>query len=624
MGSSEPLYVGLRTADGTKTLNLTDTTKYYWPKADWVPPVGLPTSDGYADVVETIPLEAIGTTGAAVAANVRALTNLLYQAQRWADGDDVSAVIMDIVMPGSNPAKVLSQVIKGWDGSLFSATYYDQVNTIRRASITLNLTRAGCWYHTSFRYPNLWNETDFGTLPGTAPTTVNAGLTAGTTAMTGFYGGRAYLQWTKTGALAANTYINSLSYSVTAGQTYTMIFSHSHTNITSADIQLVRAGPVGVSGAPVAISLSTAAIDSGTGRFAATFVSSFTGVVYPYFQFAGPSGATFRVAEMALMSGSQLTELWHPTYTELVTGTPLTSWTSPDMGYAQFRWTHKLLSPVALTLARTGGQVDYRHPAGFLMLNDKYPDPNYQIDYETYNGTYAAPFTQVIEADAINGSVCRYTPTGTTVQKSAWATPPSGAFGWKGLINILAGLRNNSVSTSFTVWLEIGDAMGIVISETPKRVIAANATSPTWYRLGIASIARRRTAAKYRWCVQASAASGTIDLNPVFWCRVRPGATVVQLDSLDLGVGNNFTQLLIDHQYLSDRSPNVSAVNSAPAIDSPFSWWTSPVVMMAGNAIYGFMLAMNGAKWKTYLTGGVTVQTWQMNAVRLPAYPTAE
>lgn len=623
MGSAEALYVGLRTADGTKTLNLTDTTKYYWPKADWVPPVGLPTSDGYTDVVETIPLEAIGTTGAAVAANVRALTNLLYQAQRWADDEDVSPVIMDIVMPGSNPAKVLSQVIKGWDGSLFGATYYDEVNTIRRASITLNLTRAGVWYHTSFRYPNLGSETDFG---GTAPTTTNAGVTASVVAMTGLYGGRAYLQLTKSSGAAANSWINNVPFNVTSGQTYTLKFTHSHTNITSADVQLVRNLPpaTGVTGTAVPITLSTNAITAGT-TFEATFVPTFTGQVYAYFQLNGPTGATFRIAELMLTSGSNLTELWHPTYTELTSAAP-TAGTSPDIGNAQWRWTHDAYSPVTVTIGRAGSQVDYRHPASFLTFTDKNPFTDfYEMEYGYWNsGVLSAPFALNGEFDAFGGNTVRYTPAGTTEQRTPWHAMPYGSAGWKGLINVMLGIRNNSASTSFTVWVELADAMSVQIGATPKKVIAANATSPTWYQIGATSIARRRSVAKWRIVVQATAASGTIDFNPILFLRLRPGNKIVQLDALDLGSGNNWNQIVLDHQFLVDRSAVVAAVNVSPAIDSPFSWWTNPTIHMSGKYLYGYMLAMNGSKWRTYLTGGVTEEQWQINAVRLPAYPTAE
>ncbi|WP_152976751.1 hypothetical protein [Herpetosiphon geysericola] len=590
--------------------------------------VGLSNSDGYSDVTESIPLQAIGATGAIVAANVRAVVELLHQAQRWKDGDDVSPVIMDIIMPGSNPAKILSQIIKDWDGSLFGDTTFDHINVRKQANMTLNLTRAGVWYHTSYRYSNLWTETDFGTV---APTTVNNGVTASVIAMSGFYGGRAYLQLTKASVAAANSYPSSLGYPVTAGQTYTLVFSHSHTNITSADVQLVRAGPVGVSGAPVTISLSTTAIDTDPRRFAATFVSSFTGTVYPYFQFSGPSGATFRIAEIMLLTGSQLTELWHPQYGELVNAIASASSTSPDLGNLQWRWSHAAYSPVEMTIQRTNGQLDYRHPAQFLIFSDKQTGltPGYSVEYTSYTGTYGAPFTQALEGDAFGGAVLRYTPVGTAVAKSAWAWLPnaSGGFSaWNGLLNILAGLRNNSPSTTFTVWIEIADYTDIVIAETPKRVIAANATTPTWYLLGVASVARRRTAAKWRWCVQASAASGTIDLNPALFAKIQPGAKVVQTDVLDLGSTKNFTKIVIDHQLLADRGPSVSTYNDgvSPVIDTPFSWWTNPMIQMTGDKLYGYMLAMNGAKWKTYLTGGSTVQTWQMTARRLPAYPTAE
>ena len=628
MATDTPLYLAFRTPTNSKLVVVTDSTKYFFPVADWQPKVGKPFDNGYQDVIEELTLQAIGATGADVMANVTALQNVLFQAARWAAGENVEPILMDLIVAGSNPAKVMTQIVKDWDAESFLASnFYHTANSRARADMLVRFTRSGVFYHTSYRHENNMPETDFGTV---APTTTASGVTTSVTSFTGRWGGRAYLQATKTNNAAANFYINNLNFPVTNGQSYTLKITMSVTNITKVTALFVKTGPVAAITNLVDMQLITDPITNGT-TSTVLLTGTASDIGYLYFQVEGPTGATFRLAEVLIVTGNIPTERWHPQYSELATSAFSSSSSSPDLGTANWRWSHNAYSPVLIELWRTNAQTDYRHPAQFAIFSDKQTGlvAGYSVEYTFYNGTYGAPFTQVLEADAFGGSVVRYTPAATTVQRSAWTWLPnaSGGFSdWNGLINTLIGLRNNSATTSFTVWLEIADYTDIVIAETPKKVIAANATAPAWYLLGIASVAKRRTAAKWRWCVQANAVAGSIDLNPAMFEKVQTGARVVQTDTLDLGATKNFRKILIDPQPLVDRGPAVSAYDDGvfPSIDAPFSWWTSPIVHVTGSSIAGYMLAMNGAKWKTYLTGGITVQTWQMRARRWPAYPTPE
>lgn len=624
MATDTLLYVAFRTESLSKFVEITDPTKYFFAVADWQPQIGMPFNNGYQDIIEDIPVQAIGATGAAVMANVTALRDVLYQAARYAAGEDVEPILMDIIVSGSNPAKRLTQLVKGWDASVFlSPNFHHTVNSRGRADMLVRITRAGVLYHTAYRYENIMAESDFGTV---APTTTASGITTAVSTYTGRYGGRAYLEATKTNASPANFYINNLNFPISTGISYMVKLSLSQTNITKVTALFIKVGPVAGVSNLVDLALTTDPITNGT-TATALLTSTFTGAGYLYFQVEGASGATLRIAEVLITVGNVPLEQWHPTYTELTTAQPFASGI-PYLGHAQWRWSHAAYSPVVINLTRTGAQLDYRHPSQFMVFSDKQPNVLYSAADSYYQGSYGAPFTQVVEVDAFGGSVVRYTPVGTAVARSAWSPLPGGTFGseWRGMLNILLGLRNNSPTTSFTVWVEIADYTEIVIAESPKKVIAANATAPTWYLLGIASIANRRVGARWRWCVQANAAAGTIDLNPIMVEKIITGASVVQTDAIDLGSSNNFTKLVIDHQLLKDRAPAVSAYNDgvSPAIDAPLSWWTSPIVHMSGNRLYGWMLAMNGAKWKTYLTGGATLQTWQIAATRLPAYPTPE
>ncbi|KPL90755.1 hypothetical protein [Herpetosiphon geysericola] len=613
------LFLRLRTADGLKSFTFTDNVASSMLGEGWQPGDVSATANGYTLADVAIPARIKGATAAQCAANLNILNDILQQAARFAAGEDVSMVLLDVTMKGSNPAKLLTCAVKGWNPAGFlPANYYDHIVTTGKVDVVVNLTHT-VLFHTGWVYENLAS----GTAWASAPTVVASGVTVAHVPATMPYGGNGYIELTKSSGADANFRITSMPISLTIGQPVTISMDISaDASITDVRVLLWN-GSTYSNIQPLAV--STTPIGGGV-RTRVTLLPTSTVTAYLYFQiFGGNAAAKLRIGEILVVSGSGIDDGWHRTYSEQTNGTPFATGGSPDLSYALWPVSHAHLSPVKITLARGGGQVDYRHPSCFLIFSDRQPSGFYELEYDYWQTAVSAPFSLNGEIEAFGGNTLRYTPAGTGVARTPWQNMPYGSTGWKGMLNAFLGCRNNSGSTSFTVWIEFADSTTLQIAESDKKIIAAGASTPTWYLIGRAAIAKRRAAAKYRIAVQATAASGTFDINPSAFIHMQPGATIVQLDSIDLGSSTyNFNSIVLDHQLLSDRAPAVAAVNAAPAIDSPISYWTSPIVNMAGNQLWGLMLGMNGNKWRTYLTGAVTIEQWDLFGQRLPAYPVPE
>jgi hypothetical protein len=147
-------YTTLTISDGTTTANLVDGTNYALVDGGWGPSVAplrvstLGGSGPYADVVEEITVDVLGSTGAVCLANLAKLSQLLDQAERWSRGEPVAAVLLACQPQGSTLAAALQCAILGRAGESgvnTPATFNDLLMCYEIADVHLSFRRRGLW-----------------------------------------------------------------------------------------------------------------------------------------------------------------------------------------------------------------------------------------------------------------------------------------------------------------------------------------------------------------------------------------------------------------------------------------------------------------------------------------------
>lgn len=147
-------YSSLVVTDGTTTATLTDGTNYQLIDGGWSPTVAplrastLGGSGPYADVTEQITVNVRGSTGATCLANLAKLSQLLDQAERWARGEPVTAVLLTCQPQGSTQGAALSCVILGRAGETAvnpPATFNDLLMIFEIPNVQLSFKRRGLW-----------------------------------------------------------------------------------------------------------------------------------------------------------------------------------------------------------------------------------------------------------------------------------------------------------------------------------------------------------------------------------------------------------------------------------------------------------------------------------------------
>lgn len=151
--------------DGTTTITFADgaggTTNWGMVRATWAPAVAgrrrslLGGAGVYEDVVEGFRVNVRGSTAAAAMANLAALVALLQQAERWARGEDVAAVLFKYAPQGSEVASTSNPfraVVRGPVGSSGAAggvalpvTFADVGMLYEISDVSVSFIRAGLW-----------------------------------------------------------------------------------------------------------------------------------------------------------------------------------------------------------------------------------------------------------------------------------------------------------------------------------------------------------------------------------------------------------------------------------------------------------------------------------------------
>lgn len=143
----------IKITDDTTTADLTDETNYMVVDSGWVPQVAARTNNDlggiiYEDVEEEIEIIVMGSTGAAALANLAVLSRLFDQAERWANGDAVAAVIFQYKPSGSTKTNPYEAIIVGRGegaGFIGLSTSFDANGNVTITGVRLRFRRRGAW-----------------------------------------------------------------------------------------------------------------------------------------------------------------------------------------------------------------------------------------------------------------------------------------------------------------------------------------------------------------------------------------------------------------------------------------------------------------------------------------------
>jgi hypothetical protein len=231
-----------------------------------------------------------------------------------------------------------------------------------------------------------------------------------------------------------------------------------------------------------------------------------------------------------------------------------------------------------------------------------------------FNMAGTAGFTSVNDAAnrARGTNVLRYTPV-DTLEKPAQVF--SSVFNPRKMA-IYATIRNNSVTTTWAVSLS---GTYSYASNTPVKTAAiqvdASTVNPRVFFLGF--IATRPTSlVSYNINVQASAASGTLDIDEIVLVDV-DDETSKAIGILSVSLGN--PEIGIDPAILTQQKPIVGSPSGGvgTAIDRYAQYQGDTFITIPSTVVAGMILAPTGTNWRAY-NGGLI--TFTLNATRYPAY----
>lgn len=508
-----------------RTVTLTDTTAYEILSPGWQPVVAQLNAQGsYGPVLESIQIRVTGATPDAVYTNLRALTSLLTQVQRWSNHEQVYPVVMDYTPFGG--VKRLSSKILGWDPTGYLPENYNHtIITTNKVDVTVNLARDGLLYHTSWAYENLLTASAWIAAPSFL-FTASAGTYTPSSTPADVHGSQ---RMTKSAGLAATMVLDTPTLSGTSGVAMTVRFTATASaGISQHEIWLVDAGTA---------LASNYVTMTGSGNFTVTLTPTTTGTLRLLWNVYGTAASTFDVKKVMVCSGVVATVdmTWHRTYSEHVVAPATTTAANPSIHTATLPTPAGEMSPLT---ARIGGGLSLaRNPtmaAGIALISGPASDAILLFGLPEANTKVAAPFSAVADTanNAYLGQVTRYTPAGTT-KISCHTAPERFLITQSNIPGEMAGfvvVRNNSATTTFAISLRLSDRGGNT-AETPPVWIAGSG-SPVPQLIPLGSLFSEDGFSHWELMVQASAASGTFDINYVGFQNTIPGAQAVALDAI--------------------------------------------------------------------------------------------
>lgn len=288
---------------------------------------------------------------------------------------------------------------------------------------------------------------------------------------------------------------------------------------------------------------------------------------------------------------------------------------NPVVQQVSFSSSHLTSSPLDLIVGGFNFAVVPIVKAGYLVVGSQAND----VQIRTVTAATAANWTVVADAAKFpfSASVLRYTPVATTASSSgdvALATV-------QGDVALIAKVRNNSATTSFTVTASFRNAYGTVIT-LPSVTIDTSSLNPRMVLLGAATVPPETNIITLT--VQASAASGTIDFDALLVANLRDETcAVIAYDDIAIGALNGNLTLRV----LSMRTSTTYITPQAQLVDvnahiAPVTYRGALPLSTVGADVFAAWSATNGTFWAftdtTNTKVSVTIQATRHRAYLVP------
>lgn len=590
----------LALTDGTTTATLTDGTNYALAEQAWAPQIadwrrsGMGGRGPYEDQTETIMVNVIGASATATLANLARLKTLLEQAARWALGESVNPVTIQIQTQGSFLG-IGSAVVLG--GSVRApSSFTEQMTLYDLRDVELTIRRRGQWLMSSYTEENLLSGSggDFSSTGGWSLSlaggnvgvlSINGGAGLGTNG-----GGVFSVNMSTSLSTQNNRQIRSPQFSIVNGATYT--FSLELSGVASTVSVLLQSLGSGTSSNTVVLATSNVAFP--TTRVNAVLVATRTAsdVVIRIDIASTSTGIVVQFAEPLLDAG--ITTDWHRTSTEMTVATSSAA-VNTSLLTASFP-TSQPLGPCSVRLSGFQSTQTPSLGTSYLIVSDA--ANNIRI-LEPPNGvTPPSGWSNVVESGqfALNNSLYRYTPSGTTEVSGGSITLPATL---TGELAVFATVRNNSSTTNFLVTFKAtGNGAS---SETQAIVVPPYSGSAAPSAVCLGTIAHDYGAKTYELLVQASAASGSLDFDRVIVVLLSTATRVIKVDPLTLNgilTAGVSTNLEYQDRSLTHRAPFVGAINASSSTDVAFgTYYGDGTLLQSGTTTVAYWLAVQGANW---------------------------
>jgi hypothetical protein len=147
-------YTSITLTDGTTTLNLNDGSAYVLDADGWSPRVAVRRATvignqcPYENAVEEISISVLGSSPSNAISNLNTLINLVEQAARYANGDNVAAVTLQVEPQGVTAGQWKALVYSGEVD--LPKNWADNLPTNEISGVSLRLMRRGLWYRSEY------------------------------------------------------------------------------------------------------------------------------------------------------------------------------------------------------------------------------------------------------------------------------------------------------------------------------------------------------------------------------------------------------------------------------------------------------------------------------------------
>jgi len=272
--------------------------------------------------------------------------------------------------------------------------------------------------------------------------------------------------------------------------------------------------------------------------------------------------------------------------------------------------THPINSPIDVVI---GGFTPATTPTiqpGLLMVGSAFNDISI-VEAEAIGAV--APYTTV--ADAANlargGSVLRYTPTGTAAVITSGSASLVATL--NGQIAVYAAVRNNSATTAFQV-AAVLVGFGNTVT-TPPVLIDTSTVNPRLVLLGTTNAI---SAASISLQVQASAASGTLDIDYLIVVNLRNETVAVIAHDAMPTTGFPAATCTIQALFnpVTDQYPSLRLVSSGGPIFYAAYRGALPL-LTTGDTLYCLWTATNSNYWRfTNVSNAIVNVTLQATRYR--------